>query len=774
MIFNFKTWSKKVLKRSLKKLDQLTNTQQFWLLFLFIIVGRFYPFFLGQTLVFGDNYSLMVPGKIFTAHWLKQGVLPLWNSGIFAGLPWLADINQSVLSPFTLMFVLFKPALALNLTVILHLFITYAGSYLVGKKLLCQQKSGQNQKLGHSAALLSALTWALSTQIAGSINNLSTLQSISWLPWLVWLGLNLKQGFKFKFFYALVVVLQFLGGYPQHVLYSILASVLLSLAVLFKPNKQLKIGNWFINWLVTGLLTIALSSFVWWPFVKVLFNSTRMQQTASQAMIGSLQPMMLLKVFLPYFFDKASWGVKWGPAWSGQPNVAFYLTWFGLLMLILTLLKQKNLTRLDKFLASFSVISLVFSLGEFLPGFVFLQKLLPLLRIGRYPSMIMFVTNFYLCLWLGLKLVKFERLELKPRFFKKLNIGLGAIFVLGLLGWALSYFGFAQLWLVANQVLAQKLANSAFHTLARDRLIWRMIMQNLLVVSLLTILALQAWKEKLKLGLLLILALELLYATQSMFFFAPANIYQFDAQPAAIPAQLGLEPDPQYRWLTRNSNKPYTDFGMYWEAMVVRAPFSDSFIDRAELENFKVLKQLKQGLTPNWNLVYGYNLIHGYTTLLPADFASQWQKSIDPRINFIDYIDLTDPQDKELLKKWAVKYYLVDNWFEIQESLADLKLVAQEKNWALYELGALSRFRDETGRAINLKNFQETPNQVKFEFNNPHQVKYLIMADRYDPGWRAFVNDQPVKIENYQGMRKIKIEPGFNRVHFNYGLSAIF
>lgn len=51
-----------------------------WFLILLAIIGlvsfRFFPFFFGQSLFFGDNFFLMVPGKLFTAQWLKEGVLP--------------------------------------------------------------------------------------------------------------------------------------------------------------------------------------------------------------------------------------------------------------------------------------------------------------------------------------------------------------------------------------------------------------------------------------------------------------------------------------------------------------------------------------------------------------------------------------------------------------------------------------------------------------------------------------------------------------------------
>ena len=137
---------------------------QFWALFFFIILIRFLPFFQGKTLVFGDNYSLQVPGKIFVANWLKQGVLPLWNPYIFSGLSTeMMDANHSTLYPDTLFFVIFHPAVALNLTVITHLLIAYAGMYLLARTWLKD----------HSWSLVAAVLWMLSTQVTGSINNLA-------------------------------------------------------------------------------------------------------------------------------------------------------------------------------------------------------------------------------------------------------------------------------------------------------------------------------------------------------------------------------------------------------------------------------------------------------------------------------------------------------------------------------------------------------------------------------------------------------------------------
>jgi hypothetical protein len=91
-----------------------------------LLLVRFWPAVIhNQTLVFGDNYSLQVPGKIFTGYWLKEGVIPWWNPTIFAGIPWTQEMSQSVFYPSTLLFTFLHPGIALNITAALHLLFTY-------------------------------------------------------------------------------------------------------------------------------------------------------------------------------------------------------------------------------------------------------------------------------------------------------------------------------------------------------------------------------------------------------------------------------------------------------------------------------------------------------------------------------------------------------------------------------------------------------------------------------------------------------------------------
>jgi hypothetical protein len=314
------------------------------------------------------------------------------------------------------------------------------------------------------------------------------------------------------------------------------------------------------------------------------------------------------------------------------------------------------------------------------------------------------------------------------------------------------------------------LSAGGFHTLLRDQLILRMILENLSIVAALTMLSLWYVRDKKWLKAWLVITVELWYCTQAMFFFAPQQIYNFEAaRPMVLPATATGQPGWQYRSLTRNVNQPYADYGTYWEAMVVRAPFSDSFVTPAELSHYGSLTHLRDGYTPDWNMAWGVPMVHGYTTLLPQDYDALWRQSVSPstspRINFL----IETPLDNQLLRQWAVKYYLVDTQFQVKEDLSSLPLVNKDRAWEIREIpGALARFRFENEAEAILTEVSETPQKLQFTLQNTENHALLTMADRFDPDWSAMVNGQPTALQNYQGMRRLALQPGENKITMTY------
>jgi len=563
--------------------------------------------------------------------------------------------------------------------------------------------------------LIPSILWAFSTQVTGSIHNLSTIQSITWLPWIILFGLSVTNSNTAKVLFGVAVLFQFLGGYPQHVVYAIFATMLISVFMLKQKEKSRKpprklVKQWLLTWIFVGLVSLGTSAVAWLPFSEVLMNSTRMAQSTSQAQVGSLNPPMLAKVVLPYIFDKPTAGMKWGPAWSGQPNMVFYVTLLGLLIVVLRL-RSKKLLQIEKLFLIFIPASIVFAFGSALPGFAVIQELLPFFRIGRYPSMILIVSSLFLALWVGIAL---EKVAVSARFLKKLLLLSAGILVVSVGACVVLKTNYSEAWQFADSLLQHKLSSSAFHTLERDRIISSVIVLNTLSVLLFLFLAsISLWKQSYRL-LVLVLALDMIVHTHSNFQFAPNSAYalQENALAEGI-SNIRLGQSWQYRWLTRGSNRPYSDFGTYWEAMVVRQPFSDSFVDTKELRDFSKLSNLRDGFVPNWNMVGDLPLVHGYTTLVPQDYAQLWQTpDSETRINFLDEIN---PVSSELLRAWSAKYYLVDTSYAIQEDLSPLSEVQKIANWQILSVpGVLPRIRYTDGTMAQVKEYDENPNQISF------------------------------------------------------------
>lgn len=801
----------------------LSNWQQRWLVAiavgLILLLIRFWPLFVGRTLLFGDNYSLMVPGKLFIAEWLRQGILPLWNPYALGGLSLVGDINQSLWYPSTLLFVWFSPATALNLIVLSHELIAFLGMFGlswhwlqtgiarsgVGSIDAAQSAAGVRSARKSTAksssflisdewihfwlACLAGVLWMFSPQVSGAINNIATIQSIVWLPAILWTGLWLQTARTWRQSWlriglvAGLLTLQFAGGYPQHVLFSGIAAVGVSL---WRVSRR-EIWIFMVRWSLVVLLLFGLSALWWLPFQQALAESTRTLQSSTQAGAGSLHPADLLKMIAPYFFDNPVLGMKWGPQWNSMPNVSLYVGWLPLVML-LVLLFMKKYSRSDLVFAATVFGTICFAFGDRLPFLRLLQELSSIFRFSRGPSTILMVTTVLLIVWIVSRLQSFQVLITKqyqgkhstktqrmlPQLWLQLlswlisraSILWAGLFILmaGLFMviWRYPTWWWQMLLRLSNGVIAE----SPFHTQAKDHIIGMSITGNLAVNAGVLWLAWQMLRRKWWPGLVVVMALELLINTHGLFFFAPAKVYPTVQQLQQGEAyRLLSQVPPNDRALIRNYNAPYTDFGAYWEALAVRPPFSDSYVDAQEMREYQKLQRLAVGLTPAWNVPVGVQSLTGYTTLLPTALNKTFGNQHQVAINNLPPIPLTHPG----LAQWGVGYYLVDSAFQVTEDLSQLKLIEQRDNWRLYAFPTQpSRFQWLDGTRVSVENLQEIPNKLSFEVQVPASQSALVVADRFESGWIATVNGVETEIDEHDGRRKIAVVGGRQQVMMRY------
>lgn len=744
------------------------------LFFTFLFGLIFWPFWFGSTFGLWDNFSLMVPGKMFTVAWLQQGVLPFWNPHLFGGIGWIGDINQSILYPSTLLFLWLPTAMALNVTIVTHLVWSALGMYWLSRRLVSTRQP--------TVHVVVAVIWAISQQFAGSLNNIATLQSMAWTPWVVLAGVALGSGRTLKLSslaaVSAAVWFQLAGGYPQHVMYSVVMAGLVSLL------QQMQVQGWSLagygkavvslvwRWSVALGLTGLITAVLWLPFLELVAASTRTAQTSQQSTVGSLSLAELPKLLLPYIFDHPAAGMKWGPSWSKPPLLVMYLTWFGTVALGLRLFLQKK-TATDWWLLAGVVTSGLVAFGSNLPGFSVLQQFIPVLRFTRGPSIVLMVTLLLSTLLVGRALADwFQQYQSKSTlwWWRAVVVATVGLSLLGAVGWLTSWLGFEPVWTNLDALLGGKLAASPFHTMERDQVIVRIISQNIFVASISFGLSLWFWRRRWLWLVVALVVADLVYSSHGHLLFVPSSVYdtsQLVTEQASDLGQILAETDQ--RVLIRNYNAPYSDFGAYMDAVTLRAPFTDSYVDASELQTFDHLRRMRDGLTPDWHQVAEVPSITGYTTLLPQDVSQRWNQT-EVAINDLEEIEITNP----LLLDWAVKYYLVDTWFPLYEGRPDLPLVANSGSWELYELPAKPRIRFGNDSPVAVQHLSETPNSVHFSFENSQRYPELIMADRYDPNWHATVNGQPVEVQNQVGMRQVPIQPGLNQVELRYVPVAFF
>jgi hypothetical protein len=682
-----------------------------------LLLLRFYPMVIGKTLFFGDNYSLLVPGKIFTSYWIQQGIVPLWNPFVLGGISWIGDINQSLFSLSTLFFAVFPVAWALNLTVLTYSALTWIGMYLFAKRQLQSTQAG----------VLAATLWLFSASVTGSINNISVLQSISFLPWILYTGVYLSKQPYGILATVLTIVLSLLGGYPQYVPYALLLAAVFS----FQPNEWQK---WLLRWGVIGVIAVGLSAFAWMPFVETLQSSTRSIQTAAQSGAGGLQLTDFISSLLPTFFADPTSGMKWGPGWNDLGATIPYVSWFGLVLFFLVFWQRKQ-KKMD-------YLYVCFILGSIFLATTNVLSYLPLFRSSRGPALALVMIDIITSIWIADLSSRIRSIGM-PKKWTLLSL---AVLIILACTRSVAATSFTSVWNTADVFLNQKLSNSAFHTLQKDYLIATHVLDLGFVHMLFCVCALVAFQKKRFKLLLIILAIEMHVATQSTLFFAPHDIYPSWQQIRAH------EPVPE-RVLITNGNQPYTDFATYWEALRVRHPFSDSYIDEKELLNFSALKRMRDAYTPDWNMVYGVHSLKGYVAFVPLDSNAVWNtKPDDPAINFLPPIKNNDPK----LSEWGVSKILVDPFFP-----------ADPTN-PVTELPKTSRFRLGDGTLISDGNIFETPNMQRIHISGAPEDSVLIVADRYDPNWSATRNGTAVEVRNSSGMRAIDLNAGDNEIVLRY------
>ena len=265
----------------------------------------------GNPLLRDVTYQIQ-PWLLFGRRELRAGRLPGWNPFQFAGSPFWGNGQSAPLFPLHLLFAAVPLQLGFVLLPWLRLVIGGCGVWMLGRQL----------ELGPPAALLAALTFALSGMPV-SFALFPMGNALALVPWVLWAVERLAAAIPAGAgplpgagplataiaWLAAAAGLQLLGGHPETAAHTALLSLLYLLV-----RGAARPAAAFLGWAAGWLGGAALAAVQLLPLVLVLPATARWQGTAG----GAEPPLRLLleqplRLVLPEMYGHPAHGTWWGP-----------------------------------------------------------------------------------------------------------------------------------------------------------------------------------------------------------------------------------------------------------------------------------------------------------------------------------------------------------------------------------------------------------------------------------------------------------------------------
>ncbi|MDD5238343.1 MAG: YfhO family protein [Candidatus Omnitrophica bacterium] len=368
---------------------------------LVLIIAPYYFSGLKAGVVLGspnfDIPAFFAPIRDLGFDMLTKGQLPLWNPYIFCGIPLLAESQLALFYPFNLVHIIFSISAAINFLFIFHQALGCIFMYLYLRHITQQA----------FPSLIGSLVFGLSSAFIPRIfaGHLTVICSIAWLPLLFLLAdryLSKKNNIPVLFM-GIILSLQILAGHIQFVFISFVGLFLYTLFIglnNFKTKLSIKNSLSGSIYLLAGsyILAIGLSAVQLIPTLELLQESMRFSSVGLNYTF-SMSPENIITPFIPGFFgwmQSFYWG-KWYP-WE----VSFYV---GILPLLISLFAMMRSDRYNKFFTFLFFISVILSLGAYLPPYKYLSKYMAGFNLFRAQGRFLALAVFSLsCLTaLGLK-----------------------------------------------------------------------------------------------------------------------------------------------------------------------------------------------------------------------------------------------------------------------------------------------------------------------------------------------------------------------------------
>jgi len=350
-----------------------------------------------------DIFNGELPGRVLAGQLIRRGELPAWTHQLCSGLP-LAGVAMDPIGMGP--FVLFSPAVALDLFVIVLLLVAAHGTYALARRFDADR----------TGAVLAGVAFAGSGYIAAQLKHLAIVSTIVWFP----VGLLLLDKILaasptstarravYMGAFGLVVAEQALCGFPQSIYICALAY---GAFVLFRAigNRRAlgPVSRWCM--LLAGIafvtaLGAAAGAIVLLPLSKLGAVSDRAEALGwVWSTLLAYWPPNIINFFLPYAHGDIA-----NNTYSGPPFFWEDYGYVGLATALLAIVEGVRGRRrpITAFLAAMTVLAYLFVLGAATPVFHAAYLVIPGMKMFRFPTRFLFIVELGLALLAALGLTR--------------------------------------------------------------------------------------------------------------------------------------------------------------------------------------------------------------------------------------------------------------------------------------------------------------------------------------------------------------------------------
>ena len=378
---------------------QVFREKEFWLLTLSAVLFFYRPLFLGESFYFRDIYHHFLGQKRLLAEFIALKEFPLWDNYLHGGQPYLANISNMALYPFNALYMFFPFLTAFNVTIVLHVTLCAISAYLFARILGLSPISSfivgsVYSFCGCALSLIDLQGFFLSMPYA----------PLTFLCWHLFFQEGRRRWFALTVLFSVTRV--FIGS-PEA---NIMGMILLLVWSCGYTYPSFSTRSKLLYWIGLNICVLGVSAIQIVPFIEMLLFSSRGSQGTSyyEFTSHSISFRRIPELIFPQFFgylDRFRESDRWGGGEFPFILSIYYGSGVIFLLIFIAFIRRNILGFSQKLrltlLFSFFV-SLLFSLGKYLPLFHFAYAHIPFINLFRSPEKIFIFGVFPAALLAGM------------------------------------------------------------------------------------------------------------------------------------------------------------------------------------------------------------------------------------------------------------------------------------------------------------------------------------------------------------------------------------